>query len=75
MALHRYELCAGEFFQVKAQRRVGDPELFNDLTRRETRLPALNDEPEDIQPRFLSKCEEGNNGVLVIHSSNYIEIL
>lgn len=75
LSLYRNQLGPAEFFQVKAKRRVRDAQLFHNLPWGEPEISALHDEPKDIQAGLLAESEEGDDGLLIVHFSNYMEIL
>lgn len=60
---------------MKAKRRVRDAQLFYHFPWGEPEISALHDEPKDIQARLLAEGEEGDDGLLIVHFSNYMEIL
>ena len=74
LSLDQQQTGARELFQMEAQRGIRYAQLLNELGRSQTGVPALHDQPEDIQTRFLPEREKGGNRILIIHISNYMEI-
>ena len=60
---------------MKAKRGVWDAQLFNNLTGSEPAIPALNDQPKDVEPRLLPESQKSADGLVIVHISNYMEIL
>ena len=60
---------------METERRVRNAKLFDNLAGGEASVSALDNQSEDIQAGLLSQREKGDDGVLIVHISNYMEIL
>lgn len=64
-----------ELAQVERQRRRRECELFADLPRGKPLGPGLHEQPENIEPRFVTQRDKSGYGVMLFHISNMVEIL
>ncbi len=60
---------------METERRIRNTKLFNKLTWGEASVAALDNQSEDVQAGLLPEGEKGDDGVLIVHVSNYMEIL
>lgn len=63
-----------ELAQVERQRRRREREPLADLSRGKPLGPGLHEQPENIEPRFVTQRDKSSYGVMLFHISNMVEI-
>ena len=63
-----------ELAQVERQRRRRQREPLADLPRGKPLGPGLHEQPENIEPRFVTERDKGGYGFILFHSSTIMEI-
>ncbi len=63
-----------ELAQVERQRRRREREPLADLPRGKPLRSGLHEQPENIEPSFVTERNEGGYGFLLFHISNMMEL-
>ena len=63
-----------ELAQVERQRRRREREPLADLPRCKPLRSGLHEQPENIEPSFVTERDKGGYGFLLFHISNMMEL-
>jgi len=63
-----------ELAQVERQRRRREREPLADLPGGKPLRPGLHEQPENIEPSFVTERDKGGDGVMLFHISNMMEL-
>ena len=63
-----------ELAQVERQRRRREREPLADLPRGKPLRSGLHEQPENIEPSFVTERDKGGDGFMLFHISNMMEI-
>ncbi|MGJ0453532.1 MAG: hypothetical protein ACR65T_09945 [Methylocystis sp.] len=63
-----------ELAQVERQRRRRKREPLADLPRGKPLRSGLHEQPENIEPSFVTERDKGGDGVMLFHISNMMEL-
>ncbi len=59
---------------MERERGRGQPKLLAQPPSRQTLRPGLNQQAEDVEPRFLGECRQSGDGIGFLHISIFMEI-
>ena len=63
-----------ELAQVERQRRRREREPLADLPRGKPLRSGLHEQPENIEPSFVTERDKGGYGFMLFHISNMMEL-